>query len=192
MFKSLQEKLCCGKADTADGHDAPSQLVEVPHKANNQVATAPKPSTLKTNVAIVEKPAKRDLWKEAFESLPDDRKEYLRVKDGCSTVDAIDDVINTTEQKYKEWKNGGLKIRRRDGNYLDVRDSVENILSYALQAKDLISKAVSFDPTGHGELVISWRGNKILAHAGFSIYCMVDCFIGIDGKHIVIYSLDLV
>ncbi|QMW39186.1 hypothetical protein G4B11_002466 [Aspergillus flavus] len=149
MFKSLQEKLCCGKADTADGHDAPSQLVEVPHKANNQVATAPKPSTLKTNVAIVEKPAKRDLWKEAFESLPDDRKEYLRVKDGCSTVDAIDDVINTTEQKYKEWKNGGLKIRRRDGNYLDVRDSVENILSYALQAKDLISKAVSFDPTGH-------------------------------------------
>ncbi|KAE8310624.1 hypothetical protein BDV41DRAFT_590271 [Aspergillus transmontanensis] len=97
----------------------------------------------------VEKPATRDLWKEAFESLPDDRKKYLKVKDGCSTVDAIDDVISATKQKYEDWKNEGLKIRRRDGNDLNVRDSVENILSYALQAKDLISKAVSFDPTGH-------------------------------------------
>ncbi|KAB8215331.1 hypothetical protein BDV33DRAFT_208405 [Aspergillus novoparasiticus] len=149
MFKSLQEKLCCGKADTADGHDAPSQLVEIPHKANNQVETAPTPSNLKTNVAIVEKPAKRDLWKEAFESLPEDRKQYLRVNDGCSTVDAIKDVINTIEQKYKEWMEGGLKIRRRDGNDFNVRDSAEKILNCALQAKDLISKAVSFDPTGH-------------------------------------------
>lgn len=192
MFKTLREKLCCGKADTADGHDAPSQPVEIPHKANNQVETAPTPSNLKTNVAIVEKPVKRDLWKDAFESLPDDRKEYLRVNEGCSTVDAIENVINTTEQKYQEWVEGGLKIRRRDGNDLNVRDSAEKILNCALQAKDLISKAVSFDPTGHGELVISWQRSTIFSHAGFSICRMVDCFIGIDGKDIVIHSLDLV
>ncbi|KAB8275406.1 hypothetical protein BDV30DRAFT_236772 [Aspergillus minisclerotigenes] len=155
MFKSLQEKLCCGKADTADGHDAPSQLVEIPHKANNKVETAPTPSSLTTNVAIVEKPAKRDLWREAFESLPDDRKQYLKVNDGCSTVDAIEHVINTTEQKYKDWMEGGLKIRRRDGNDFNVRDSAEKILNCALQAKDLISKAVSFDPTGHASTVWS-------------------------------------
>ncbi|KAB8212095.1 hypothetical protein BDV34DRAFT_219309 [Aspergillus parasiticus] len=149
MFKSVREKLCCGKADTADGHDSPSQPVEIPHKPNDEVETIPTPSKVKTDVARVEKPAKRDLWKEAFESLPDDRRKYLKVKDGCSTVDAIDDVISTTKQKYEDWKNEGLKIRRRDGNDLNVRDSVENILSYALQAKDLISKAVSFDPTGH-------------------------------------------
>ncbi|KAK6837171.1 hypothetical protein RU639_001381 [Aspergillus parasiticus] len=86
---------------------------------------------------------------EAFESLPEDRKQYLRVNDGCSTVDAIKDVTNTIEQKYKEWMEGGLKIRRRDGNDFNVRDSAEKILNCALQAKDLISKAVSFDPTGH-------------------------------------------
>ncbi|GMG32421.1 unnamed protein product [Aspergillus oryzae var. brunneus] len=127
--------------------------------------TIPTPLNLKTDVARVEKPAKRDLWKEAFESLPDDRKEYLRVKNGCSTVDAIDDVISTTKQKYQDWKKRGLKIRRRDGNDFNFRDSVEKILNFALQVKDIISKAVSFDPTGHGELVISWRGNIILAHA---------------------------
>ncbi|GMF76461.1 unnamed protein product [Aspergillus oryzae] len=127
--------------------------------------TIPTPLNLKTDVARVEKPAKRDLWKEAFESLPDDRKEYLRVKNGCSTVDAIDDVISTTKQKYQDWKKRGLKIRRRDGNDFNFRDSVEKILNFALQVKDIISKAVSFDPTGHA--------SEYLAHT-LAHYTLID------------------
>ncbi|KAE8402302.1 hypothetical protein BDV37DRAFT_295452 [Aspergillus pseudonomiae] len=149
MLKSLREKLCCGKPDTADDHEQTSHPVEVPHKAYSQIETTPTPSNVKPKVATVGNPVKRDLWKEAFISLPDDRKRYLMVKEGCSTVDVIKNVIKTTEQKYKEWKEGGLKIRRRDGNDFDVRDSAEKILHCAFQARDLISKAVSLDPTGH-------------------------------------------
>lgn len=155
MLKSIREKLCCGKADTADGHESPSRPVEIPHKTSNELETpTPTPSSVKPNEAIVEKPAKRDLWKEAFDSLPDDRKQYLTVNEGCSTVDAIDNVINITEQKYKEWKHGGLKIRRRDGKDFNVRDSAEKILNCAMNAKVLVSTAVSFDRTGYGEFVI--------------------------------------
>ncbi|GAB1210767.1 hypothetical protein APSETT445_009565 [Aspergillus pseudonomiae] len=149
MLKSLREKLCCGKPDTADDHEQTSHPVEVPHKAYSQIETTPTPSNVKPKAATVGNPVKRDLWKEAFTSLPDDRKRYLMVKEGCSTVDVINNVIKTTEQKYKEWKEGGLKIRRRDGNDFDVRDSAEKILHCAFQARDLISKAVSLDPTGH-------------------------------------------
>ncbi|KNG88866.1 hypothetical protein ANOM_003719 [Aspergillus nomiae NRRL 13137] len=149
MLKSLREKLCCGKPDTADDHEQISHPVEVPHKAYSQIETTPTPSNVKPKIATVENPVKRDLWKEAFTGLPDDRKRYLMVKEGCSTVDVINDVIKTTEQKYKEWKEGGLKIRRRNGNDFDVRDSAEKILHCAFQARDLISKAVSLDPTGH-------------------------------------------
>ncbi|OGM48001.1 hypothetical protein ABOM_002743 [Aspergillus bombycis] len=149
MFKNLRERFCCGKPDTANDDEQPSHPVEVPHKASNQVQTTATPPKLKPKTAIVEKPVKRDLWKEAFESLPDDRKRYLIVKEGSSTVDVIDDVISTTEQKYKEWKEGGLRIRRQDGKDFNVRDSAEKILNYAFQAKDLIKTAVSFDPTGH-------------------------------------------
>ncbi|KAB8256694.1 hypothetical protein BDV32DRAFT_153089 [Aspergillus pseudonomiae] len=149
MLKSLREKLCCGKPDTADDHEQTSHPVEVPHKAYSQIETTPTPSNVKPKVATVGNPVKRDLWKEAFTSFPDDRKRYLMVKEGCSTVDVINDVIKTTEQKYKEWKEGGLKIRRRDGNDFNVRDSAEKILRCAFQARDLILKAVSLDPTGH-------------------------------------------
>ena len=47
----------------------------------------------------------------------------------------------------------GLKIRKRDGGHINVRDSAKSIILHALQAQDLVTRLVSFDPTGHGTLL---------------------------------------
>lgn len=57
-------------------------------------------------------------------------------------------MVNATTAKYELWKKGGLKVRRKDGNDINLRDYSERILNAALQASDVITKAVSFDPTG--------------------------------------------
>ncbi|KAJ0267372.1 hypothetical protein COL922a_014969, partial [Colletotrichum nupharicola] len=89
-----------------------------------------------------------DLWKEAYESLDEDRKDLVSLGSTGSSTDAIDGVIEQTEKRYREWKKGGLTIRRSDGNDINVRSSAERILNAAMQARDLIATVAALDPTG--------------------------------------------
>ncbi|KAJ5735040.1 uncharacterized protein N7483_000165 [Penicillium malachiteum] len=95
-----------------------------------------------------EKPGPVDLWKEAFDKLDPSSQAYLSTDDIPAIV-AIDHVIQDNTAKYKEWKTGGLKIRRKDADDINIRDSVDKIISAAQRARDVISTFASFDPTGH-------------------------------------------
>lgn len=93
----------------------------------------------------------KNLWEVAGEKLDEEHRKALGLESALPITDAIEDVIETTEQKYREYKEGGLNIRKRDGGHINVRDSAKNIILHALQVQDLIKTLVSFDPTGHGE-----------------------------------------
>ncbi|PYI24076.1 hypothetical protein BO99DRAFT_478635 [Aspergillus violaceofuscus CBS 115571] len=92
---------------------------------------------------------RRNLWEVAGERLDGRHREALELESASSVTKATEGVITTTEQKYREYKAGGLKIRKRDGGEINVRDSAKNIILYALQAQELVKTLASFDPTGH-------------------------------------------
>lgn len=142
--------LCCGKGDRRDiDNTPPSRPVQKPLEKTTQ----PLAGNVHTETVPVKEANKetvpRDLWKEAYESLDPDRKKYLSVEK-ISATEAINGVIADTTAKYEEWTKGGLKIQLKDGSDFNVRDSAEKIISAAMNVSDVITKFVSFDPTGHG------------------------------------------
>ncbi|OQE19034.1 hypothetical protein PENSTE_c016G01255 [Penicillium steckii] len=93
--------------------------------------------------------SERNLWEVAGERLEEKRRIALDLDNASPVAESIDDVIKTTEEKYREYQEGGLKIRKRGGGQINIRDSATNIISYTLQAKDLVKALTSFDSTGY-------------------------------------------
>lgn len=145
--------LCCSKKDkNDDAHNTPSRPAQ--QRAKNGTQCVPievRNGTSSSADVAPDKSAPRDLWKEAFDGLDPSRRQYLPAN-GPATKDPIQKVIDDTTAKYEEWQKGGLKIHRKTGNDINLRDSAEKIISRAMKFQQIISKGVSFDPTGHGKL----------------------------------------
>ncbi|KAF4232367.1 hypothetical protein CNMCM6805_010013 [Aspergillus fumigatiaffinis] len=101
-----------------------------------------------------------DLWKSAYDQLNPEERDILsqvqvttrRVNNDESrsqTVVIIDDVIQITEEQYKEYQQKGMKVRRSEGKDIDLRKLSRKILNAALSFKDVVNTVVSFDPTHH-------------------------------------------
>ncbi|KAL4738277.1 WD40 repeat-like protein [Aspergillus similis] len=99
-----------------------------------------------------------DLWKSAYDQLdPEERGIlskvqliYLRETDGrdrSQTVAVIEGVIQTTEEQYKRYQQGGIKIQKSTGKDIDLRELSRKIINAALSFKDIVNLVVSFDPT---------------------------------------------
>ncbi|KAL4942944.1 hypothetical protein BDV06DRAFT_221703 [Aspergillus oleicola] len=148
-------RFCCSKGDN-DGDERPARPTRAPEKAKGKydTNTATPPSTNTGVTPAEETPAEDtpgkmpDLWKEAYDGLDEGLKKYVSSGDTDSATDAINVVIEQTRHKYREWKEGGLKIPRKDGKDIDFRGSMEKILNAALQVQDLIANVAAFDPTG--------------------------------------------
>ncbi|KAJ5352445.1 hypothetical protein N7452_001419 [Penicillium brevicompactum] len=178
--------LCCSKGDR-DGDDqqaSPSRPVQRPTEKATQNTPAPVKDGESSASVSQDKSTRRDLWKEAYESLDSDRKKYVSAN-GVSPIDAINNVIDQTTAKYEQWQNGGLRITRTDGDDFNLRDTAETILNAAMKAKDVISEVVSFDPTGHASS--AWmvmqntldRRDAIFAASGYlaetlAYYSLID------------------
>lgn len=147
--------LCCSKRDkNDDAQDTPSRPAQQrPENRTLNVPVEVKRGTSSTDLAT-HKSAQRDLWKEAFHGLDPSRKQYLPAN-GPATRDPIQKVIDDTTAKYEEWKKGGLRVHRKTGNDINLRDSAEKIISRAMKFQQIVSKGVSFDPTGYGKLQIN-------------------------------------
>ncbi|KAH8696020.1 hypothetical protein BGW36DRAFT_407989 [Talaromyces proteolyticus] len=98
----------------------------------------------------------QDLWQVAYDKLDKNDKHILSLiqrehdKTGPSpTVEVLDQVIQTTKERYEEYRKGGLEIRRSRAEDINVRDTTQKILNATLSFKDTISAVVAFDPTGH-------------------------------------------
>ncbi|KAJ5726568.1 uncharacterized protein N7483_007925 [Penicillium malachiteum] len=115
----------------------------------NAVGTKVDIDATSTRGADIDTPQRENLWVVAGERLDEKYRNTLDLESAGPVMNSIDDLIKTTEEKYREYKEGGLKIRKRGGGHINVQDSAKNIILYALQAQDLVKKLVSFDPTGH-------------------------------------------
>ncbi|KAL4980453.1 hypothetical protein BDW66DRAFT_147394 [Aspergillus desertorum] len=102
----------------------------------------------------------RDLWESAYAQLyPEEREILSKVQatapwengeEGRSqTVAVIDEVIQITEQPYREFQQGGIKIQRATGKDIDFQKVSRKILNAALSFKDIVSTVVFFDHTHH-------------------------------------------
>jgi hypothetical protein len=80
-----------------------------------------------------------------------DRKRWLPTEKSRSSLEVTKEVITEKEGKYTENRKKGLSIRKQDGNEVKVCDMAQNILTAALNVKEVITTTVSFDPTGHGK-----------------------------------------
>ncbi|PWY91628.1 hypothetical protein BO94DRAFT_574028 [Aspergillus sclerotioniger CBS 115572] len=152
MFLRFCAKLNCTKADRDDEQPPPRTQSRVINKVDSDVCSTrgaraddPQNESLRETVS----PQRENLWEVAGERLDEECREALGLKTASPVANAIEDVIKITEKKYREYKEGGLKIRKRDGGQINFRDSAKNIILYALQAQDLIKTLVAFDPTGH-------------------------------------------
>ena len=65
------------------------------------------------------------------------------------TTVIIDEVIKTTEERYKEYQWGGVKIKGSTGEDVDFRKLSRKIIDAALSFKEIISTTANFDPTDH-------------------------------------------
>lgn len=91
---------------------------------------------------------KRNLWEIAFRKLDEIERKHLAVEKADPISKVLEGVIDHTKEKYGMYKKGDLQIRDRS---ISMRNSVKNIISFTLQAQDLINGIVSLDQTGYGE-----------------------------------------
>ncbi|KAL4890468.1 hypothetical protein BDV59DRAFT_94919 [Aspergillus ambiguus] len=132
---------CCSKTGENENESHPPRPVDINTAVKINTSSSSVKSTITTQLD--------NLWQIAFDKLGDDGKHWLSIGAPSSTEDAILQVIAETEQKYKEYQEGGLKIRHRDGRVFNLRDSTLNILESVSKARDLVKSATSFDPTGY-------------------------------------------
>lgn len=92
----------------------------------------------------------QDLWQSAFDQLLAEEKKALRTSVVSSTTDAINNVIETTKEKYEEYQEkGGIRIRKPTGEEVNIRKVSKKIIDAALSFKEVISAGVACDSTGH-------------------------------------------
>lgn len=91
----------------------------------------------------------RSLWEIAQEQLDDESKKLLQRGSDDSIENVLDYLITETRDKYTQFKNGDLEIRRREGGPFDFCESAKKVIVFTLQAQELVKSVAGFDPTGH-------------------------------------------
>jgi hypothetical protein len=99
----------------------------------------------------------QDLWQVAYGKLTTSDQQILssaQLNDDGSgrhirTEQVLDQVIQTTKDRYEAYQKGGFKIQWSRAEDINLRDAAQKILNATLSFKDIISAVVTFDPTGH-------------------------------------------
>ncbi|KAL3252711.1 hypothetical protein ABHI18_009940 [Aspergillus niger] len=149
MLTKLCAKLCCAQAD-GDADKAEPAIPHARRSINEGGASLTK--SISPEVAIISSghaaASPKDLWQVAFDNLDPKQKQWLS-KEEQSATKVIQNVISETEIKYTEYKKKELIIRKHDGGEIKVREIAQNILASALNAQQIITAIVGFDPSGH-------------------------------------------
>ncbi|KAI2885980.1 hypothetical protein CBS13152_7275 [Aspergillus niger] len=132
-----------------------------PHQANHcnddspasELASAPCASECQARPR--KPPPSQDLWKSAFDLLSREEQNALQTSlVPSSTTDALNDVIETTKEKYEIYQEkGGIRIRKSTGEEINIRKIFKRIINATLSFKEVISAGVACDPTGHAASV---------------------------------------
>ena len=102
----------------------------------------------------------RDLWRAAFETLPEEQMSALvsppeSQSSRSSPTCLVDEVISLTRDKCAQYEAGGWHLKRTKGEDFNVRDKAKSLICSALILKDLVDAGLKFDASGYGALVWS-------------------------------------
>jgi hypothetical protein len=123
----------------------------------------------------------KNLWQDAFDKLDDDKKAILEALGESRII--VETVIKQTEEKYKEYKEGGFKIKRGKGkSEINVRDAAKKILKSALRFKYLIDAGVQCDPSGPGNSPSALRVVFCVLKVSNSMDCLDSHFTRFAGR----------
>lgn len=113
----------------------------------------------------------QDLWKSAFDLLSREERNALQTNlVSSSTTATLNDVIETTREKYEIYQEkGGIRIRKSTGEEVNIRKISKKIINATLSFKEVISAGVACDPTGHA--ASAWA----IVSLGLTV-CVVGCF----------------
>lgn len=138
---------------SSEPHHLDSQTLVVP--ASLPITAATPPDTFDTQDTSLSE----DLWKSAYDELKPEEQVILSTVQVSAESESeesfsqaghiINGVIQITENQYKEYQQGGIKIHRSTGEVIDIRRVSRKILDAALSFKDVITAVVAFDPTHH-------------------------------------------
>lgn len=138
---------------SSEPHHLDSQTLVVP--ASLPITAATPPDTFDTQDTSLSE----DLWKSAYDELKPEEQVILSTVQVSAESESeesfsqaghiVDGVIQITENQYKEYQQGGIKIHRSTGEVIDIRGVSQKILDAALLFKDVITAVVAFDPTHH-------------------------------------------
>lgn len=103
----------------------------------------------------------RNLWREAFTSLPQDDREILPVPDGDGTpgdkashLAAVERVKELTEVKYEEYCKRGWHTKKGDTTKeTNIKIKAQDIMCAALKFDSIVKAGLKFDPSGYGATV---------------------------------------
>lgn len=131
------------------------------HKGNRSQKSASICTESPGNVhhADTSKAGPQDLWQAAYDQLDENQQRILsanqppvqpNMRNRSKTLDMVDTVIRVSEEQYKKYQIGGLKIRLGPGEkHINLRDIAQKTLTAAFSFKDVFSAISQCDPTGH-------------------------------------------
>ncbi|KAE8143191.1 hypothetical protein BDV38DRAFT_291944 [Aspergillus pseudotamarii] len=152
MFQKLVDCLDCGKdhSDSGDDNGAPSRPVNLNRELRKEEegGKAGLPTRLSQR-QVESEPKSQDLWVLAKERLSPEDQKCFEGGNAKTTEKTIEEVRDAIEEKYKEYKDGGLQIRGPHGKNINLQECFQGIIKSVSQVQELIKNATSFDPTGH-------------------------------------------
>lgn len=103
----------------------------------------------------------RDLWSQAFESLPQSDREILcpdeeegTPGDKASQLAAVGKIRELTVTRYEEYTRRGWQSKKSDkSRETNAKTEVRKIMCAALQFDDIVTAGLKLDPTGYGTIV---------------------------------------
>ena len=161
-FRKLRDKLKGNKSSQPSRNPTPTGSPASASIADAVQNSAQSPE--RDSQAVKTRP--KDLWEAAYQELSDkDRRILSQIRatrkpaSVCASghdgemVDLVNEVIESTEQKYRDYQKGSVIERGPGKEDINIRDAAHKTLDAALSFKELISAAVAFDPTGHASSV---------------------------------------
>ncbi|KAL4889237.1 hypothetical protein BDV59DRAFT_186778 [Aspergillus ambiguus] len=153
MMRSWMKNFSISHRKKSKPHHSKSQPDQSVVPAPVSIAAATPPDGVNTQDTSLSE----NLWNSAYDELKPEEQDILSAVQASAEPETeetqaehiVDGVIQITEKQYKEYQQGGIKIRRSTGEDIDIRRVSQKILDAALSFKDVITAVVAFDPTHH-------------------------------------------
>jgi len=104
------------------------------------------------------------LWAKAVEALSDSDKQHI----DFSRLDkraVLNDLLNVVEEKKRRCTEQSWKYKKKDGEVVILRDSLEKVIKWVNKFKEVGDEAVQYDPS---HAALPWAGVRLVLQVSHS------------------------